>query len=162
MPLTSRIDRLRDHLPDGLAALLADDERAGTRFIRRLVDEWASGANRFDRPGEALFGAWAGEDLVGVCGLNVDPYVGTGRVGRVRRLYVRTASRRRGVGRGLVMEVIAAARGRFDSLRLRTANPTAARLYETIGFRPSGGADHTHVMELATPRQVLVVSYQPR
>jgi GrpB-like predicted nucleotidyltransferase (UPF0157 family) len=162
MLVTGRIDSLRDHLPDGLAALLADDERAGTRFVRRLVDEWASGANRFDRSGEALFGAWVGEELVGVCGLNIDPYVETGRVGRVRRLYVHTASRRLGVGRGLVLEVIAAARGRFDSLRLRTANPAAARLYETIGFRPSGGTDHTHVMELLTSRQVLVVAYQPR
>ncbi len=55
--MTRRVDRLRDPMPEGLAALLADDERAETRFVRRLVDEWASGANRFDRPGEVLFGA---------------------------------------------------------------------------------------------------------
>jgi GNAT superfamily N-acetyltransferase len=153
--MTPRIDRLADPLPEGLATLLADDERGGTRFVRRLVDEWASRTNRFDRPGEALFGAWIGEQLVGVCGLNVDPYATAQQVGRVRRLYVLTAFRRLGVGRRLVIEVIAAAGGRFDSLRLRTFNPAAAGLYETMGFRPSGGAtDHTHAMELVSARPV--------
>lgn len=158
-----RVRRLQEPLPDGLSALLQDDEHAGTRFVRRLVDDWASGANRFDRPGEALFGAWVGDQLVGVCGLNVDPYAATGHVGRVRRLYVLSASRRLGVGHRLVMEVIAAARGRFNSLRLRTTNPAAARLYEAIGFRRSGDApDHTHVMDLETLRPVLVAPYQER
>jgi len=35
----------------------AESERAGYGFVRRLADEWASGANRFGRPGEALFAA---------------------------------------------------------------------------------------------------------
>ena len=141
--MTPRIDRLADPLPEGLATLLADDERDGTRFVRRLVDEWASRTNRFDRPGEALFGAWIGEQLVGVCGLNVDPYATAQQVGRVRRLYVLTAFRRLGVGRRLVIEVIAAAGGRFDRLRLRTFNPAAAGLYETMGFRPSAAPPTT-------------------
>ena len=46
--------------------------------------------------------------------------------------------------------VITAARGRFDTLRLRTENPTAARLYERMGFRRCVEVDDsTHVMELA-------------
>src|SRR5207237_3226882 len=85
--------------------------------------------------------------LVGVCGLNVDPYAGDARVGRVRHLYVLTPMRRHGVGRQLVTEVIRAAGGRFDSLRLRTNNPAAARLYEVLGFRAHNGAgEYTHVM----------------
>ncbi|RPH53847.1 MAG: GNAT family N-acetyltransferase [Acidobacteria bacterium] len=70
-------------------------------------------------------------------------------VGRVRHLYVLSAFRRRGVGRALIAAVIEAARGRFGELRLRTGNPEAARVYEAIGFQPSGGvADCTHIMEL--------------
>ena len=49
-----------------------------------------------------------------------------------------------------VAAVITAARGTFDTLRLRTENPTAARLYERRGFRRCDEADDsTHVMELA-------------
>jgi GNAT superfamily N-acetyltransferase len=136
-------------LPDALGPLLADDAQAGTRHVRRLADEWASGVNRFDRPGETLLGAWFGGELVGVCGLNVDPYAGHDRVGRVRRLYVLSARRRLGVGRRLVTEVVAAARGRFDLLRLSTTSAPAAGLYEALGFRRVEGVpDCTHLMVL--------------
>jgi len=132
-----------------LGALLAESEQAGLRLVRRLVEEWVSGANRFDRPGEELFGAWLDGRVVGVCGLNVDPYTAKEGVGRVRHLYVLSAFRRRGVGRGLIAAVIEAARGRFGELRLRTGNPEAARVYEALGFQPFGrAADCTHIMEL--------------
>ena len=143
------IERLDDLPLDRLGDLLADSEAAGSRIARRLVDEWADRTNRFDRPGEALFGARVGERLVGVCGLNVDPYAGDDRIGRVRHLYVLVSFRRRGVGRQLVARVIESARDRFDSLRLRTDNEAAARLYVAMGFR--AGAERrefTHILEL--------------
>lgn len=143
------IERLTEVWPKGLDALLAESEQAGLRLVRRLVDEWDTGMNRFDRPGEALFTARVDRRLVGVCGLNRDPYAAEQDVGRVRHLYVLSSYRRLGVGRQLTESVVAAARGRFHSLRLRTANPAAARLYEGLGFRPSEGtADCTHVMDL--------------
>jgi len=143
------IETLHELPPDRVRDLLADSEADGSRIVRRLVDEWADGTNRFDRPGEALFGAWAGGRLVGVCGLNVDPYAGDDRVGRARHLYVLTQSRRLGVGRQLMTRVIDSARGRFDFLRLRTNSEAAARLYEAMGFRRVGGAGElTHVLEL--------------
>src|SRR5262249_26144498 len=117
------VKRLMDLTPDGLAALVTESERAGWRFVRRLADEWATGANRFDQPGEALFAAWAAGRLVGVCGLNGDPYTADQKIGRLRRLYVLEGFRRAGVGRQLVQAVLAAAQGRFRSLRLRTESP---------------------------------------
>jgi ribosomal protein S18 acetylase RimI-like enzyme len=143
------IERLRALPLDGFDPLIVESEEAGLGLVGRLVDEWGRGANRFDRPGEALFAARVGGQLVGVCGLNVDPYAGEGSVGRVRHLYVLSAYRRLGVGQRLVAEVIEAARGRFARLHLRTANPAAARLYERLGFRgASGRSDCSHVMEL--------------
>jgi len=134
---------------DCLAALIAESEQQGLRFVRRLADEWASGANRFDRPGEALFVARSAGDVVGVCGLNVDPYATAPDVGRVRHLYVLRVHRHRGIGQQLVTAIVQAARGRFERLRLRTQNPEAARLYERLGFRAAVDAtDCTHVMEL--------------
>ena len=67
------IERLQDLPSDALGALVAESEEAGLRFVRRLLDEWASGANRFDRPGEALFAARVGGRLVGVCGTRMPP-----------------------------------------------------------------------------------------
>ena len=134
---------------DRLAALLAESERQGLRFVRRLVEEWSSGANRFDRPGEALFVARVGDDVVGVCGLNVDPYAGDSKIGRVRHLYVVVPHRRSGIGEQLVVDVLEAARGRFERLHLRTTNVTAARLYERLGFRRTFDArDRTHVLDV--------------
>ena len=147
--MTVAIERLTDLQPERLAPLIAESEQHGLRLVRRLADEWASGANRFDRPGEALFVARSAGDVVGVCGLNVDPYATAPDVGRVRHLYVLRVHRHRGIGQQLVTAIVQAARGRFQRLRLRTQNPEAARLYERLGFRAAVDAtDCTHVMEL--------------
>jgi catechol 2,3-dioxygenase-like lactoylglutathione lyase family enzyme/GNAT superfamily N-acetyltransferase len=133
-----------------LATLVMDSEAQGVRFVRRLVDEWATGVNRFDQPGEALFVARRAGAVVGVCGLNIDPYVGRDgerRVGRVRHLYVVSTHRRLGIGGRLLGEVLAAARGWFELVHLRTGDPAAAALYERRGFRPTGGDAHcTHII----------------
>src|SRR5215475_13736753 len=96
-------ERLRE-LPPGIEALVSESEATGLSLVRRLVDEWRDCSNRFDRPGEALFGAWFDERLAGVCGLNVDPYLGDERIGRVRHLYVLVEARRHGVARALMAE----------------------------------------------------------
>jgi GNAT superfamily N-acetyltransferase len=127
------IERLAD-LPASLVALVAESEQRGYQFVRRLADEWATGANRFDKPGEALFGAWVAGRLLGVCGLNIDPYVADERIGRIRHLYVLEEFRRHGIGRRLVEAVVEAARGRFTVLRLRTESALAAAFYEKLGF----------------------------
>ena len=142
------IERMSGAPTDRLAALLAESEQQGFRFVRRLVEEWESGANRFDRPGEALFVARVGNDVVGVCGLHVDPYADDPKIGRVRHLYVLVPNRRSGVGEQLVADVLEAARGRFERLHLRATNAIAARLYERLGFRRTAARDHTHVLDV--------------
>jgi GNAT superfamily N-acetyltransferase len=142
VPLTTLPD-------DRLTELLADSERTGCRIIRRFVEEWDSGVNRFDRAGERLFAALLGGVMVGVCGLNIDPYADAPRVGRVRHLYVLDHYRRAGIGRRLVRTAIEAAQGVFGRLRLRTANPVAARFYEGLGFLSvAGETDCTHALAL--------------
>ena len=143
------IERLSGEPADRLQALVAESERQGFRFVRRLLDEWSGGVNRFDRPGEVLFAARAGDDVVGVCGLTADPHAGDARIGRVRHLYVLVPYRRAGVGEHLVADVIEPARGRFARLHVRTTSAAAARLYERLGFRPTPGPHHTHALDLA-------------
>ena len=104
--------------------------------------EWVSGANRFEAPGEALFVAVADDHIVGISGLNRDPYACDPRTGRVRRLYVAPAYRRQGVGQALLESVI-------TLLRVRTE--AADRFYTAHGFRRvDSEADVTHVLELAS------------
>lgn len=147
--MSSAVRRLGGLPVRGLAPLVAESGREGHAFLRRLVAEWEAGENRFDRPGEVLFGAWSGPILAGIGGLNVDPFAGDEGTGRVRHLYVLPAHRRLGIGRELVAAVLDAARGRFVRLRLRTANPAAARLYERLGFLPCpGNQECSHLMEM--------------
>jgi GNAT superfamily N-acetyltransferase len=145
------VARLFDLPADAFARLIADSEWEGWRFVRRLADEWAAGTNRFDRPGEALLAAWVDGALVGVCGLNADPYASDPAIGRVRRLYVLGAFRGRGVGHVLLQAVLQSARMRFRSLRVRTESAAAGRLYERLGFLPAVDVpDCTHTLVLGT------------
>jgi hypothetical protein len=41
--------------PAGLGPFVADGLGDGLRLVAVARDEWVSGANRFDRPGEAFF-----------------------------------------------------------------------------------------------------------
>lgn len=147
------IEIIRDLPAELLAPLVHDSELDGCRHVRRLADEWESGSNRFDRAGERFFVARTSERIVGVCGLNVDPFIQEAviqeAVGRVRRLYVLRAYRGQGIGRRLVQAVIAAGSGHFDVLRVRTGNPQTDTFYEKLGFQPVADvADCTHTLKL--------------
>ena len=117
--------------------------------MRRLREVWGVGTNRFDRLGEALIEARDGELLVGICGLNLDPYANMPPIGRVRHLYVDPSARRRGIGRRLILAIIANARRHFTLLRLRTLRADADQFYVALGFtRVMNQAEVTHQMTL--------------
>ena len=112
------IEPIRVLVVSQLDEMLRETEVLGYRFLRRLTDEWHDGTNRVERHGEALFVAGAEGRLVGVCGLNQDPYAANPQTGRVRHLYVAQELRGRGVGGNLVRQVIHDARKGFELRRL--------------------------------------------
>ena len=125
----------------------------GYWMLTRLLAGWRDGSNRFSRRGEALYGAFYGDELVGVCGLNVDPYIQGKREGRVRHLYVAAPFRRHGAGRILVRSAIAKARDHFPALNVR-ATDEAFPFYEKLGFmRIEGEEFMTHRMEFQPLRR---------
>lgn len=130
----------------GIELLHSEAKDEGYDFIETLVEEWASGANRFDAPGEALCGHLDQGLLVAVGGLNCDPFAGRPDMGRIRRVYVRPAWRNRGVGRALVTALVGEARTYFSCVRLRAENALAARLYESMGFVPIASPDASHIL----------------
>jgi GNAT superfamily N-acetyltransferase len=130
----------------GLERLHAEACAEGFDFLDTLIEDWASGANRFDLPGEQLCGCLEDGELIAVGGLNIDPFINDPQIGRIRRVYVRPAWRNKGIGRQLMNALIEAARPHFHIVRLRAESPDAARLYERLGFLPIDNPDASHSM----------------
>ena len=103
-------------------------------MLRRLEENWQRGENRFNAPGEKLLGAFLNGKLVGVCGLNRDPFSQQPRAGRIRHLYVSEKCRGLGIGKQLLTVVMADASIWFDFLNTH-APDTACGFYRRAGFR---------------------------
>ena len=130
-----------------LDPILAASRREGFRFVARLCEEWASGVNRFEEPGEAFFGVFIGTNLVGIGGLNRQ----TEATGRLRRFYILPAYRRQGLGRRLLCHVLTHAADHFRCVVLRTDTPAADRFYQACGFaRAADSGNATHRIELGS------------
>jgi len=126
--------------------LVDESQREGFEFVRRTIDDWKSGANRFSRTGEGLWGLVCGAELIGIGGLSVDPYVKNADTGRVRHLYISKAYRRKRCATLLMKTIIGQAQLYFRVLRLFTANPAAAAFYEQLGFEHLPGNKVSHVL----------------
>jgi GNAT superfamily N-acetyltransferase len=136
-------------LAEDIAALLAASLAEGHNLVKRLGDDWNDGSNRFDRPGEIALQARLGAKLVGVGGLNRDPYLDDPAVGRLRHLYVLPDARGKDVGRELVLTLLDEARLTFRRLRLRTSQPEACLFYLALGFEETPDEpDATHLFRL--------------
>ena len=115
-------------------------------FVARTRQEWDTGANCFDQPGEVFYLAVDQRQVIGMCGLNRDPYVDDPAVGRLRHLFVHPQHRRSGIAAGLVAACLASAATSFERVRLRTSNPAADSLYRSLGFVGIDEPTATHEM----------------
>lgn len=114
--------------------LLDESEREGFAFLRRLIVDWNSGKNRFDSSGETLLLAIENENVVGVGGLNIDPYANDAKVGRIRHVYVAKNHRRCAIGRRLVVELLKLAKVSFREVLLNTDTVEGDLFYSSLGF----------------------------
>lgn len=126
-------------LPAAFPKLIESAEAEGFQALTTLARNFESGTNRFDRPGEVLLTLWDREELLGVGGLNRDPYFPSCLVGRLRHLYVLPSLRSQGLGRSLVEALEARARGVFFMLQLFTQASRAGAFYEALGYQPVQG-----------------------
>ncbi|GGA81701.1 GNAT family N-acetyltransferase [Puia dinghuensis] len=131
-----------------IESLVDESKQEGFEFVQRTIHDWNSGTNRFSQTGEGLWGLVSGTELIGIGGLNIDPYVDDAGVGRVRHLYIRQAYRRKGCAALLMNTIIERAQLYFHILRLFTANPAAAAFYEQLGFEHLPGYKVSHVRRL--------------
>jgi GNAT superfamily N-acetyltransferase len=135
----------------GFTELVAESVAAGFEFVRRLRDDWIGGSNCFDKPGEAFFVALHSGWLLGVCGLNADPYSHDATIGRVRHLYVAANHRRKGIGKALLQAIVTKVEQSFVTLTLRTNSAEAAAFYVALGFtRTDDWPSTTHFLEMGS------------
>ncbi len=127
------IIRITD-LSDGIRELAKIASADGHQNIETLVKEFDSGVNRFSKPGEALFGAYDATSILGIGGINIDPYYGLPTVARVRRLFVKPDARRRGVATALMLQIEETGRRHFSGLQLLTNSRTASQFYLSLGY----------------------------
>jgi GNAT superfamily N-acetyltransferase len=148
------IEKIHELPLPALHALIEESKAQKAQFLQRLLSEWLSGQNRFDAHGEALFVAFVDSRPVGICGLNVDPYVADNTIGRVRHLYVASEFRRAGIGRMLITKVVEAAQQSFTKLTLSTSTPEGDAFYRALGFQSvTANCKATHFLDLTSLRQ---------
>ncbi|HVX52425.1 MAG TPA: GNAT family N-acetyltransferase [Chitinophagaceae bacterium] len=128
--------------------LAGEATRNGYYFLQRTMDDWYSGANTFDKPGEKLWGLFIKKELAGIGGLNIDPYCLTPGVGRVRHLYIKEVYRRAGYATLLMEKIMEVAACNFTVLRLFTDNAGAAAFYEKLGFKQTGEYKASHFIKI--------------
>lgn len=136
-------------LPPDVEILRAEAAAEGIRNMGVLVADWEAGRERYDRPGEALFGAFDGTRLVGIGCVKRETDV---PAMRMRRLYVLRTARRHGAGRVLAQAMIA--RG-FESAGRLTCNavpPGAGEFWEAMGFERVTADGWTHELRFPLPR----------
>ena len=144
------VEQVTGLLSAELDELVRESVRGGYQHVERLLREWRSGENRFDEGGEAFFVARLDGKIVGVCGLNVDPFAEGSEAGRVRRLFVSERHRRSGIATALLERVCAEARKTFRVLRVGVGPSGEGVFYESLGFVPVAGVERcTHVLELS-------------
>jgi RimJ/RimL family protein N-acetyltransferase len=118
----------------------ADEEAAlpADKLARRLASDAA-------RPHDAVFGAYVGGELAGVCGVDVDMRAKLRHKGHVFGMYVPSERAGQGLGGALIDRVVAHARHHGLSqltLTVTADNLPARRVYERAGFAIVGREPH--------------------
>uniref|UniRef100_UPI000F04462D GNAT family N-acetyltransferase n=1 Tax=Pseudomonas viridiflava TaxID=33069 RepID=UPI000F04462D len=94
--------------------------------------------------GECLMVVLLDGALAGIGGLSRDSHAQRG-IGRLRRVYVATASRGQGLGKILVNRLVEHAAKQFRAVRLFTDTPEGAKFYLWCGFQPVYEEHATHI-----------------
>jgi RimJ/RimL family protein N-acetyltransferase len=126
-----RLRGFAEHPASFTSSYAEEAARPAEALLRRVAPPAAT-------PHDVVLGAFAGDTLVGVVGLEVDPRANVRHKGHVFGMYVPAERAGCGIGKALVAAVIARARSipalRQLSLTVTAGNAPAQRLYERAGF----------------------------
>jgi len=137
--------RIKDELPVGFQNLMQRSRDEGIKNMSMLQDNWLSGAERFNKNGAALFGAFFESELIGLGGTTKELGY-TAPAMRMRRLFVLPHWRRKGVA-GLIAHHCMD--WGLQSAKTLTCNAqasdAAAPFWERMGFEPVSLPRITHI-----------------
>ena len=133
---------------ENMSSLVDESTKAGLTSVSKLIAEYESGINRFNFRGEFFVGVFCCNDLVGVGGLNIEPYEPESAAGRLRRFYVLEKWRRRGVGSALLKAIESHASHYFPTIQLYTPSAAAAAFYEASGYERRNRIKVSHAKTL--------------
>lgn len=142
--MSLQLVRVVDALPEGFGPLRAAADAEGHRNMRRLGDDWASGAQRFDREGEVLLAAFVDGDLAGVGAVTQEPEPADKPALRMRRLYVAPRFRRQGVARAIANALLQESLAHAALITVHAGGDVAARFWESQGFHPCSEHPWSH------------------
>lgn len=143
-----RLERLVEALPCEFDVIVAEAAAEGVRNMAMLAREFGAAQDPFREPGGALFAAFVEGALAGVGGVTPEAALAEPAM-RLRRLFVRPAFRRAGVGRALAGAMMQQG---FQTAPLLTLNaaasPAAPPFWEAMGFAPVDWPGVTHALRL--------------
>jgi GNAT superfamily N-acetyltransferase len=122
-------------------------EKRGFCQIDRLRTDWDAGTVRFERDGEALLAVRVNGTLAGIGGLTVDPVVPSAL--RMLCFYIQPAFRRGGVGRELVLQLLA--RMRQNQVVSVNAAAGSVPFWAAMGFTHDPRERRRHILDRASP-----------
>ncbi|MDH4421792.1 GNAT family N-acetyltransferase [Bacillus cereus] len=114
--------------------LVQESKEEGFNFLTKLVNEYESEVNTFNKTGECLYGMFQEEMLIGIGGLNQDPYTEDNKIGRLRRFYISKDYRRIGLGNLLLNRLLSHAEKYFQIVILHTDTKQGDAFYMANGF----------------------------
>ncbi|PGD59224.1 GNAT family N-acetyltransferase [Bacillus wiedmannii] len=114
--------------------LVQESKEEGFNFLIKLKSEYENKINIFNKTGECLYGIFQGEKLIGIGGLNKDPYTENNKIGRLRRFYISKHYRRKGLGNLLLNRLLLHAEKYFKVVVLHTDTKQGDVFYNANGF----------------------------
>ncbi|PGZ63968.1 GNAT family N-acetyltransferase [Bacillus cereus] len=130
--------------------LVQESNGEGFHFLLKLISEYETEINTFNKTGECLYGVFQEGMLIGIGGLNQDPYTEDNRIGRLRRFYISKDYRRIGLGNLLLNRLLSHAEKYFQIVVLHTDTKQGNAFYLANGFVRGNmykGSSHYKVLQ---------------
>lgn len=128
------IQQIEDLINFEYRHLVKDSKEEGFNFLIKLINEYENKINAFNKTGECLYGIFQEEKLIGIGGLNEDPYTVYNKVDRIRRFYISKEYRRIGLGNLLLNRLLCHAEKYFEVVVLHTDTGQGDAFYTANGF----------------------------